>query len=68
MSIRISTLSAAISFYERQPSDEETAQIKEQLLIHKAGFDQRVDDSFVLLHLDFDLYNFSKTNQLSKIE
>ncbi len=43
MAVRFPDLGAAVPFYGRQPSAEETARIKAPLLIHYAGLDTRVN-------------------------
>jgi carboxymethylenebutenolidase len=43
MAVRFPDLAAAVPFYGRQPSAEETAKIKAPMLIHYAGLDQRVN-------------------------
>lgn len=43
MAVRFPDLGAAVPFYGRQPSAEETAKIKAPLLIHYAGLDERVN-------------------------
>jgi carboxymethylenebutenolidase len=43
MAVRFPDLAAAVPFYGRQPSAEETARIKAPLLIHYAGLDERVN-------------------------
>jgi carboxymethylenebutenolidase len=43
MAVRFPDLGAAVAFYGRQPSAEETARIKAPLLLHYAGLDQRVN-------------------------
>jgi len=43
MAVKLPDLSAAVPFYGRQPSAEDTAQIKAPLLIHYADLDTRVN-------------------------
>ena len=43
MAVRIPELAAAVPFYGRQPSAEDTAKIKAPLLIHYAGMDPQID-------------------------
>jgi carboxymethylenebutenolidase len=42
LAVRLPDLAAAVSFYGRQPSAEETARIKAPLLLHYASLDTRV--------------------------
>lgn len=46
MAVRLPELGAAVPFYGRQPSAEETVQIKAPLLIHYAELDQRVNEGW----------------------
>ncbi len=46
MAVRIPELKAAVPFYGGQPTDEETMQIKAQLLIHYAELDTRVNEGW----------------------
>ncbi|MGE0707774.1 MAG: dienelactone hydrolase family protein [Planctomycetota bacterium] len=43
LAVRLPSLAAAVPFYGRQPSAEETAKIKAPLLIHYAAKDERVN-------------------------
>jgi carboxymethylenebutenolidase len=43
LAVRISDLSAAIAFYGRHPSAEDTAKIRAPLMLHHAGLDERVN-------------------------
>lgn len=43
MAVNIPTLAAAVPFYGRQPTKEETAKIKAPLLLQYAGLDKRVN-------------------------
>ncbi len=47
MAVNIPTLAAAVPFYGRQPSKEETAKIKAPLLLQYAGLDKRVNDGWL---------------------
>ncbi len=46
MAVRLPDLGAAVPFYGRQPSAEETAKIKAPLLIHYAELDKRVNEGW----------------------
>ena len=43
LAIRIPNLGAAVAFYGRHPSAEETAKIQTPLMLHHAGLDERVN-------------------------
>lgn len=43
MAVKVPTLSAAVPYYGRQPSEEETAKINAPLMIHNGGLDKRVN-------------------------
>jgi carboxymethylenebutenolidase len=46
MAVRIPSLAAAVPFYGRQPSREDTAKIKAPLMLQYAGLDERVNDGW----------------------
>jgi carboxymethylenebutenolidase len=46
LAVRLPDLAAAVSFYGRQPSAEDTANIKAPLLLHYASFDKRITDGW----------------------
>ncbi len=46
MAVQVPTLSAAVPFYGRQPSHEETAKIKAPLMLQYAGLDKRVNEGW----------------------
>jgi len=46
MAVRLPDLAAAVPFYGRQPTAEETAKIKAPLLLHYAGLDKRINQGW----------------------
>ena len=46
MAVQVPSLSAAVPFYGRQPSNEETAKIKAPLMLQYAGLDKRVNEGW----------------------
>ena len=46
MAVRLPELGAAVPFYGRQPTAEETSQIKSPLLIHYGELDKRVNEGW----------------------
>jgi carboxymethylenebutenolidase len=46
MAVRLPELAAAVPFYGRQPTAEETAKIKAPLLLHYAGLDKRINQGW----------------------
>jgi len=46
MAVRIPSLAAAVPFYGRQPSREDTAKIKAPLMLQYAGLDERVNNGW----------------------
>lgn len=43
LAVRISNLGAAVAFYGRHPSAEDTAKIRAPLMLHHAGLDERIN-------------------------
>ncbi len=43
LAVRVADLGAAVAFYGRHPSAEDTAKIKAPLMLHHAGLDERLN-------------------------
>jgi carboxymethylenebutenolidase len=64
LAVRIPDLGAAVAFYGRHPSAEDTAKIQTPLMLHHAGLDERVNASWpafekALKDNDLDFVNYS---------
>lgn len=69
MAVNIPTLAAAVPFYGRQPSKEDTAKIKAPLLLQYAGLDKRINDGWPEFEIalkennvDFTAHFYSEVN------
>ena len=63
LAVRVPELGAAVAFYGRHPSAEDTAKIRAPLMLHHAGLDERVNASWpafeeALKENDFDYVNY----------
>jgi carboxymethylenebutenolidase len=69
LAVRLPDLAAAVSFYGRQPSAEETAKIKAPLLLHYASLDTRVnggwpayEEALKANHVSYTAYIYEGAN------
>jgi carboxymethylenebutenolidase len=57
MAVKVPTLAAAVPYYGRQPSKDNTAQINAPLMIHNAGLDKRVNEGWPAYEKALKEYN-----------
>lgn len=57
MAVKVPTLSAAVPYYGRQPSEEETGKINAPLMIHNGGLDKRVNAGWSAFEKALKEYN-----------
>jgi len=69
LAVRLPDLAAAVSFYGRQPSAEDTARIKAPLLLHYASLDTRVtggwpafEEALKANHISYTAYVYEGAN------
>lgn len=69
LAVRLADLSAAVPFYGRQPSAEDTAKIKAPLLLHYASLDTRVNSGWPdyekalkANHVNYSVYFYEGAN------
>ena len=64
MAVKAPTLSAAVPFYGRQPSDEDAAKIKAPLLLQNAGLDTRVNAGLPAFETVLKAHNIKYTSNI----
>ncbi len=64
MAVKAPTLSAAVPFYGRQPSDEDAAKIKAPLLLQNAGLDTRVNAGLPAFETVLKAHNIKYTSHI----